>query len=578
MDRARQALLLVVVLVSGAAVLVLELAAGRLFAPWFGMSLPVWTNVLAVVLGALAAGYVLGGRLAARGASFATTGAVLAAAGLLTAAGAWAGPALARSLLPAGVDLEGLSAVLARGSLLATLVVFGPPMVLLGAVGPLAVHLLASEGPPNPSQMPGPGPSAGPGQAAGRVLAVSTLGSIAGTYLTTYVLLDELGTRKTVVVAGASLAVSGLALLAARGGNGRVRAATATAALAALALAASGPGGEFRPAEPGTGRVVAEVESAYQFLQVREVEDARPGEDAATARFLTMNEGVLTYHSVLRSPTGGTPSFLTGGRYYDFYPALPLLCSPDPAKPLDVLVLGSAAGTQARALRHFAGERRELRVDGVEIDPAVLDLGRKHFGLPSEPWLRLHAADARSFVECAPADRKWDLVLVDCYSQEYYVPFHVATVEFFRSVRSRLKPGGILAFNAFSYRPDALLLKSLVNSAATAFGKAWLVPIPGYSNYVVLASARESDLPLLALGEAAGRAAKDPRSAPASWAGFAERPEAAGVLRLVAAGCAGASAWKPDPEGEVLTDDRAPVERLMDRQIAEFDRERAGER
>ena len=87
MDRARQALLLAVVLVSGAAVLVLELAAGRLFAPWFGMSLPVWTNVLAVVMGALACGYALGGRMAARGAGMTATGVVLATAGLL------AGPA-----------------------------------------------------------------------------------------------------------------------------------------------------------------------------------------------------------------------------------------------------------------------------------------------------------------------------------------------------------------------------------------------------------------------------------------------------------------------------------------------------
>src|SRR5688572_2801288 len=107
MDRARQTLLLVVVLVSGAAVLVLELAAGRLFAPWFGMSLPVWTNVLAVVLGCLAAGYALGGRLAARGAGMTTMGLVLAGAGLLTAAAAWFGPALARSFLPSGTDLEG---------------------------------------------------------------------------------------------------------------------------------------------------------------------------------------------------------------------------------------------------------------------------------------------------------------------------------------------------------------------------------------------------------------------------------------------------------------------------------------
>ncbi len=574
MDRLRPALLYLVVLVSGAAVLVLELAAGRLFAPWFGMSLPVWTNVLAVVLGSLAAGYALGGRMAARGASMTATGLVLAAAGLLSVGAAWAGPPVARSLLPSGADLEGLSAILAKGSLLATLLVFGPPMVLLGTVGPLAVHLLTEGGDRNPSVMPGPRPGTGSGQAAGRVLAVSTVGSIVGTFLTTYALLPGLGTRGSVGAAGGALAVAGAVLALAGLGRGRARDAALVAALAAVGLAAAGPRGEFRPAEPGTGRVVAEVDSAYQFLQVRDVDETGPDGKPSTVRLLNINEGVGTYHSVLRPG-----SFLTGGRYYDFYPALPLLACPDARRPLDVLVLGFAAGTQARALRHFAGEERELHVDGVEIDPAVIGLGREHFDLPPEaPWLRVHAADARAFLAAAPVGRRWDLVLVDCYSQEYYIPFQVATVEFFREVKARLKPGGVLAFNAFAYRPDAPLLRALVNTTAEAFGRAWLLPIAGYPNFVVLASAREGELPLLAFGEAAGAAARDPAAAPASWGGFAARSEAGPVLRLAAACCAGATPWAPDRGTTALTDDLAPVERLTDMDIAEYDRARMGGR
>ncbi len=574
MDRARQALLYVVVLLSGAAVLVLELAAGRLFAPWFGMSLPVWTNVLAVVLGALACGYALGGRLAARGAGMTATGVVLACAGLLSAGAALAGPPLARSFLPSGADLEGLSAVLVKGSLAATLILFGPPMVLLGAIGPLAVHLLA-DGPSGPATtLPGPGPGTGPGQAAGRVLAVSTLGSIAGTFLTTYHLLPGLGTRATVAAAGGALALCGAALALAGGGRKRARGAAVGAALAAVFLPSLRPWGEFRPAEEGTGRVVAEVDSAYQFLQVREVADRGADGKEARALLLTMNEGVSTYHSVLRPG-----SFLTGGRYYDVYPALPLLAAPDASKPLDVLVLGFAAGTQARAMRHFAGEARPLVVDGVEIDPAVLRLGREHFDLPARaPWLSTHAADARPFLASVPAERLYDLVLVDCYSQEYYIPFHVATVEFFRAAKARLKPGGILAFNAFAYRPDDALLLALLNTTAEVFGKAWLLPVPGYPNYVVLASPREADLPLLAFAAEAGRAAADPAAAPASWAGFASRPEASAVLDLASRCCLGARPFVPDPAGVVFTDDRAPVERMTDRAVADYDRLRAGGR
>jgi len=554
MERGRQALLLAVVGTSGAAVLVLELAAARLFAPWFGTSMPVWTNVLAVVLGALAAGYALGGRMAARGPTLRTPGWILLAAGALAAAAAATGPALARSLLPEAADLEGLSAVLVRGSLLATLVVFGPPMVLLGAVGPIAVHLLA-EGRPA-------------GRAAGWVLALSTVGSIVGTFLTTYLLLPEAGTRATVAGSGAALALAGLLLVLAGGATRGAAGAAVALLLAAGAAAAAGPGGEFRPAEPGTGRVLAERDSAYQFLQVREVAERGPGGADVPARLLTMNEGVSTYHSVLRAG-----SVLTGGRYYDLYPVLPLLADAPPGRPLEVLVLGLAAGTQARALRHFHGEGREVRVDGVEIDPAAVEAGREWFDLPREaPWLRVAATDARAFLEAAPSTLKYDLILVDCYGHEYYVPFHVSTEEFFTRVRERLKPGGVVAYNAFAYRPDDDLLRALENTTAKVFGRAFRIRVPGYPNYVVLASRRETDLPLLHLADDLEAGGSEAARA------FAARPEAAEVIRLAVPCLREARALSPDPAVAVLTDDRAPVERLTDRGIRAYEAAREGRR
>jgi len=561
MSRGRQTLLLAVVAVAGAGVLVLELAAARLFAPSFGTSMPVWTNVLAVVLGALAAGYALGGRLAARGPSLRTPGWVLLAAGALASAAALLGPALGRSLLPEAADLEGLTTVLVRGSFLATLVCFGPPMVLLGALGPLAVHLLAQ--------------GRGAGGAAGRVLALSTAGSIAGTFLTTYLLIPEAGTRATVGWTGAAIAASGLLLVLADDRAARARARAALLLAAAVGLGASASTGPFRPAAPGTGTVLHESDSAYQFLQVREVEDQGADARPVPTRMLTMNEGVATYHSVLKPG-----SVLTGGRYYDLYPALPLLLDREPGRPLEVLVLGLAAGTQARALRHFHGEGGGLRVDGVEIDPAAVRAGHDWFDLPAgEEWLRVHFADARAFLEAAPAERRWDLVLVDCYGHEYYVPFHVATREFFLRVRSRLRPGGIVAFNAFAYHPRDPLLRALEATVASAFeGRAWRAEVPGYPNFVVLASRRETDLPLLHLARVLEAAAGGPGTAPRAVAEFAARPEAGPVLRLASHCFRQARAVAPDPAATILTDDRAPVERLTDLAIREYEAARAGRR
>jgi len=516
--------------------------------------MPVWTNVIGVVLAALALGGWLGGKAADRWPSPRTAAILLGAAGALAAAAAPLGPWLARSLLPGGIDLEGIARLLEKGSLLSTLLAFGPPMVLLGGIGPVTVRLLVDGG-------------VGAGRAAGLVAASGTAGSLVGTFATTHLLLPSLGTRATVLD-------TGIALLAAAAGVAALGAwRRPAAALLVLAGAAGGlhacTGGWFRPGEG----VLAEYDTAYQFLQVREVADAAPGGRTVRTRLLTMNEGVSTYHSVWREG-----SVLTGGRYYDLYPLLPVLAGAVPGGDLDVAVLGFAAGTQARALGHFYAEATRLQVDGVEIDPAAVEAGRAWFDLPEAPWLRTHALDARAFLRLAPAMRRYDLVLLDCFSQEYYIPFHLATREFFGEVKARLKPGGILAFNVFAYRPDDPLVAALENTVAAAFGKAWRVPVGGggWTNFVVLARNREGDFPLERFAV---------RATPADLPWIARRPEGGDALAVAresysvrVRGPFGPAPVFFDPAGTVLVDDRAPVERLTDRAIAEEDLARTGAR
>ena len=128
---------------------------------------------------------------------------------------------------------------------------------------------------------------------------------------------------------------------------------------------------------------------------------------------------------------------LTGG-VWDAFLALPPLLD----RPLrSVAILGNAAGTTARALGvYYPG----ARVDGVELDPAVSRVGRRWFGLEDNPRLTVHDADARPFLR--RTDKRYDLIVVDAYHQPY-VPFYLATREFFRLARERLAPGGILALN-----------------------------------------------------------------------------------------------------------------------------------
>ena len=167
MDEPRSASgVLLVAALAGAATMALELGAVRLIAPWFGTSVTVWTNVIGVILLALSSGYLAGARLARRGAHERSLAWVLLAAAAWTVwLPALVGP-LCRVVMPSGIGLDQAFEVWKWGSLAATLVLFAPSAVLLGCVGPLAVETVQQR------------ERGSAGSAGGRVLGVSTLGSL----------------------------------------------------------------------------------------------------------------------------------------------------------------------------------------------------------------------------------------------------------------------------------------------------------------------------------------------------------------------------------------------------------------
>ena len=188
-----------------------------------------------------------------------------------------------------------------------------------------------------------------------------------------------------------------------------------------------------------------EEDSLYQFIQVVQRPDGH--------RLLRLNEGVAI-HSIWRQDT-----VLTGGEWDTFLVLPPLL-----DRPLrSVAILGNAGGTIARALGKFYPK---ARVDGVELDPAVSRVGRRWFGLEDNPRLTVYNADARPFLR--RTDKRYDLIIVDAYHQPY-VPFYLATREFFRLARERLEPGGILALNIASVPGDDRLLDGIAGTLTYEF-------------------------------------------------------------------------------------------------------------
>ena len=421
---------------------------------------------------------------------------VLAAATLVAAL-----PFVARPFLDLSIGgLASLSVGAVVGSFFASLLLFAPPVVLLGMVTPFAVRLAVTD-------------VAAAGVVAGRVFALSTAGSLLGTFVPALLTIPLIGTQRTLLGAATVVALAAALLL----GRRWLVAGLAVALLLAL------PAGLVKP-EPG---VIYEGESRYQFIEV-----VQQGRGAHAVRYLYLNEGYAV-HSEWRPG-----SVFTGGEW-DMFLALPALLG-HPARR--VVMLGNAAGTTARA---FGTLYPAVAYDGVEIDPQVTAVARRYFGMADLPRLTVYTADARPYLRATR--KRYDLIMVDAYRQPY-VPFYLATQQFFALCRERLAPGGIVALNVSTVPGDPRLVDGIAGTLATEFPEVVVWPALRFNDLVV------------------------GLSAPAPLAELRRRLAAAGVpaavrplTRLLAAQMRGVA-----PATRPWTDDRAPIEWITDAMIVDY--------
>src|ERR1044072_2716688 len=342
------------------------------------------------------------------------------------------------------------------------------------------------------------------GEVVGRLYAISTAGSLFGTMISALLLIPLLGTQRTFLVFALALA-----LVAAAGLGWRFAALPV-----ALALALSIPVGTIKASDTGT--VLYEAETTHQYARVVERDDG--------SRVLELNEGQAV-HSLYRPG-----SYLTGD-YWDGH--LYLTFSGSPRPPARIAILGNAGGTVARAYGHFFPRPQ---VDAVEIDGELTELGRRFFDLRN-PRMRTFAEDARPWLERSAGG--YDAIMVDAYRQPY-IPFYLTTREFFALARDRLAPGGVVIVNVGEPEGSDELERVLGRTMASAFPTVLRDPLEPTNTLLGGGAGRVS-------AQRPGRAGPPRRGGrrPRAWAGAA-RP----APRL--------------PGGEVYSDDRAPVEWLVD--------------
>jgi spermidine synthase len=488
-------LLEVLVFTVGAATLGAELAAARLMAPFFGDSTIIWANTIAVVLVALAVGYWFGGRMADRRPHLRGLCLLVVVAAVLLGVV----PLVAHPFLTLSVDAFDTYSIGAfAGSLFGVLVLVAVPVLMLGAVSPWAIRLRLEALEES-------------GEVAGRMYAISTLGSLVGTFAAALVLIPFAGTQRTFLTFALALAA------VAACGLGRRWAAAPIGLAVVLAL----PPGTVKAA-PGA-RLLEEAETPYQYARVVQEPDG--------LRRLELNEGQAV-HSVWRRG-----AYLTGD-YWDAFLVDPLAALGRP--PRRLAILGAGAGTTARAYAHFFPR---TTVDAVEIDGELLRMGERWFGLRPGPRLRLHVGDARPFLRHGAT--RYDAIFVDAYRQPY-IPFYLTTREFFAEARARLAPGGVVAVNVGHPEGSDALERVLTATMRTAFAYVARDPVRS-TNTILIGSDRPVDANVL-------RAASPALPGPL-------RPVAFGAANRLESGLTG---------GAVYTDDRAPVEWLVDESIVAY--------
>jgi spermidine synthase len=431
----RQAVIRLIAFVVGSASLGAEIAAARLLAPYFGASTIIWANTIATVLVSLSIGYAVGGRLADRRTDLAgLCQIVLAAAVLLALVPFVADPFLKLSVRALGsLSVGGFA-----GSLAAVLVLVAVPVMLLGAVAPYANRLALRR-------------VADTGTVTGRLYAISTAGSLVGTFAAALVLIPLIGSHRTFIVFALALA-----LVAAPGLRLRRFLLVPVLVAALLAVPPAAVGSDVAGA-----RVIFSAETPYQYARVVQL---RSGE-----RWLQLNEGVAI-HSVYRPWT-----YFTGG-YWDDFLVLP------PRPPGRISILGDAAGTVARDYGHFFPT---TRVDAVELDGELTTIGRRYFNLVG-PRLHLYTADARPWLAASHA--RYDDIFLDAYRQPY-IPFYLLTREFFALVRAHLRPGGTVIVNV-GHVPGQDSLEQVVSATLRADFPAVMRDPVSQGNSLVIAGTR----------------------------------------------------------------------------------------
>ncbi len=421
------------VFICGAVLMALEIIGGRLLTPYYGSTVYVWGSIIGIILLSLSSGYYLGGKLADKKpkAHFLSL-LILMAAALIAL--------IPFIYFPIIKMFSGLPRM--YSPLFAATFLFFLPSLLIGTVSPFAIRLRAKD-------------VGKIGKLSGNLYALSTIGSVIGTFSATFVLILTLSLPNIFFLLSSILFVTA-GLLSKR--SVMFSAAGILAILLFMSMGVSNPtyyGSDSDSSNQAnfSTPVNVNIDSLYGLLTVK---------DAKGNRGLYINNGIMSEMVI-----DNELATAQGWQYLDCF-EIGYLMNPQID---DVLVLGLGTGIGSRKLAAKYGSD----IDTVEINDGVFGLARRYFNFSTSDKMKTYIDDARVFLD--DTDKNYDLIISDVVHFDpaagYEIPVHLTTQEFFGLVKEHLKPGGIFIVN-IPVAPNSAFLKSEYKTIGTVFDNAYI--------------------------------------------------------------------------------------------------------
>lgn len=389
----------IVAFIGGAVVMILELVGSRILAPYLGTSIIVWTSLIGIILASLSLGYYWGGKLADKNPSYKTLSFIVLISGFLVGLTSLIKTPVLNIIQNSNLDIR-------IGSIFATLILFSPASISLGMISPYAIRLKTRS-------------VSKSGESAGSIYAVSTLGSIVGTFLAGFVLIATLGSSYILYILSATLLITSFFSYPDFGDKSfKIYLLTFLTIVTASFFDPL-----FKP------NLVVDKDTLYNRVWIFEAKDP----DAGRPILSLMTDAKGRQSSMFLDEDNDLAIEYT--KYFRLFKYF----NPTAKR---ILMIGGGAYSYPK---DFLKKNPDLSIDVVELDPQITLLAKKYFNLKDNPRLTIYHQDGRIYLN--KTEKRYDTVLIDAYQSSLAVPYQLTTKETAEKIYKLLYDKGVIFMN-----------------------------------------------------------------------------------------------------------------------------------